>query len=300
MGKAIGFREPGGPEVLRLEKVPEPSPGPGEVRVRVKAAGVQPFDLAVVAGIVPVPEPGAFTVPGNEFAGVIDEVGEGVEGFAAGDEVLGFGRLGGYQEVLVAGQDQVVPKPPGMPWEVAGAFTAAAQTADIAVETIGVGPGDTVLVHGAAGSVGAMAVQLSRLRGAKVLGVARPAWHEQVRALGAIPLAYSEDFVEQVAPHGVTAAVDGVGGDALEYTVKLVRDRSRILTLTEHERVEELGIRITPNLRSAARLSRLTDLYANGELTHHIMAVFPLAEAVEAMRTYQAGNVHGKIVLTMD
>lgn len=300
MGKAIGFREPGGPEVLRLEEVPEPSPGPGEVRVRVKAAGVQPFDLAVVAGIVPVPEPGAFTVPGNEFAGVIDEVGEGVEGFAAGDEVLGFGRLGGYQEVLVAGQDQVVPKPPGMPWEVAGAFTAAAQTADIAIETIGVGPGDTVLVHGAAGSVGAMAVQLSRLRGAQVLGVARPAWHEQVRALGAIPFAYSEDFVGQVAPHGVTAAVDGVGGDALEYTVKLVRDRSRILTLTDHERVEELGIRITPNLRSAARLARLADLYANGELTHRIMAVFPLAEAVEAMRTYQAGNVHGKIVLTVD
>ncbi|MFD2470698.1 NADP-dependent oxidoreductase [Amycolatopsis silviterrae] len=282
MGRAMGFREPGGPEQLRLEEVPEPHAGPGEVRVRVKAAGVQPFDIAVVAGIIPAPEPGGFTVPGNEFAGVLDEIGEGVEGFAAGDEVLGFGRLGGYQELLVAGPDQIVRKPPEMPWEVAGAFTAAAQTADIAMERIGVGPGDTVLVHGAAGAVGAMAVQLSRLRGAKVLGVARPVWHEQVRELGAIPLAYSEDFVERVAPHGVTAAVDGVGGDALEYTLKLIEDRTRILTLADHGRADELGIRITLDARSAARLGRLAGLYAQGELTH------------------QAGNVHGKIVLTMD
>ncbi|WP_409180168.1 zinc-binding alcohol dehydrogenase family protein [Amycolatopsis sp. VS8301801F10] len=300
MGKAMGFRETGGPEVLRLEEAPEPRPGPGQVRVRVKAAGVQPFDLAVVAGVLPVPEPGAFTVPGNEFAGVVDEIGEGVTGFAAGDEVLGFGRLGGYQEFLVAGQDQIVPKPPEMPWEVAGGFTAAAQTADIAVEQIGVGPGDTVLVHGAAGSVGAMAVQLSRLRGAKALGVARPARHGQVRELGAIPLAYSEDFVERVAPYGVTAAIDGVGGAALEYTLELVEDRSRILTLVDHDRAGELGIRTTPNDRSAARLARLAALCASGELTHRVMATFPLAEAVEALRTYQAGNIHGKIVLTMD
>ncbi|WP_116205057.1 NADP-dependent oxidoreductase [Amycolatopsis circi] len=300
MSKAMGFRELGGPEVLRLEEVPEPWPGPGEVRIRMKAAGLQAFDVAVLAGLIPVPEPGAFTVPGNEFAGVIDEIGEGVEGLSAGDEVLGYGRLGAYQELVVAGQDQVVPKPPEMPWEVAGAFTAAAQTADIAVEVIDVGRGDTVLVHGAVGSVGAMAVQLSQLRGAKVLGVARPAWHEQVRALGAIPLAYSEDFVERVAPHGVTAAIDGVGGAALEYTLELVKDRSRILTLVEHDRADELGIRLTASDRSAARLARLAGLYAKGELTHRIMATFPFTEAAEAMRTYQAGNIHGKIALTMD
>ncbi|WP_134661631.1 NADP-dependent oxidoreductase [Amycolatopsis sp. CFH S0078] len=300
MSKAMGVRELGGPEVLRLEEVAEPRPGPGEVRIRAKAAGVQAFDIAVLAGLIPVPEPGAFTVPGNEFAGIVDEVGEGVAGFTAGDEVLGFGRLGAYQELVVAGADQVVPKPPEMPWEVAGAFTAAAQTAEIAIERINVGPGDTVLVHGAAGSVGAMAVQLSQLRGAKVLGVARPAWHEQVRALGAIPLAYSEDFVERVAPHGVTAAIDGVGGVALEYTLDLVKDRSRILTLVEHNRADGLGIKLTVNDRSAARLARLAALYAKGELTHRIMATFPLAEAAEAMRTYQAGNIHGKIVLTMD
>lgn len=300
MSKAMGFRELGGPEVLRLEEVAEPRPGPGEVRIRAKAAGVQAFDIAVLAGLIPVPEPGAFTVPGNEFAGIVDEVGEGVAGFTAGDEVLGFGRLGAYQELVVAGADQVVPKPPEMPWEVAGAFTAAAQTAEIAIERIDVGPGDTVLVHGAAGSVGAMAVQLSRLRGAKVLGVARPAWHEQVRALGAIPLAYSEDFVERVAPHGVTAAIDGVGGVALEYTLDLIEDRSRILTLVEHDRADGLGIKLTVNDRSAARLARLAALYAKGELTHRIMATFPLAEAAEAMGTYQAGNIHGKIVLTMD
>ena len=303
MSKAAVFFEPGGPEVLRLMDVPEPKAEPGQVRVRVKAAGVQPFDVAVVAGKIHRQEdPAVPTIPGNEFAGVVDQVGAGAEGFAVGDEVLGYSTLNSYQELLVVESDQITAKPASMPWEVAGGFSAGAQTAHIALEEIGVGEGDTVLVHGAAGAVGTSAVQLSRLWGATVIGTAREEQHDYVRSLGAIPIAYGEDFIERVgalAPQGVDASVDGVGGEALDATLELVKDRSRILSLTDHRKAPELGIRVTPPARSAVRLTELANLYDQGKLTLLIMATYPLSKAAEALRAYQAGNIRGKIVITI-
>lgn len=303
MSKAAVFFEPGGPEVLRVAEVPDPTAGPGQVRVRVKAAGVQPFDVAVVAGqIHRQDDPEVPTIPGNEFAGVIDQVGTGVDGFTVGDEVLGYGTLNSYQELLTVAADQVTAKPATMPWEVAGGFSAGAQTAHIAWEEIGVGAGDTVLVHGAAGAVGSIAVQLARLRGATVIGTAREAQHDHVRSLGATPVAYGDDFVARVralAPEGVDAAIDGVGGEALDATLELVKDRSRILTLTDHGKAAGLGIRVTPPARSAARLAELAGLYADGQLSVHVMATYPLAQAADALRAYQAGNIRGKIVITV-
>lgn len=302
VNRAAGFYEPGDPDVVRVVELPDPQAGVGQVRVRVKTAGVQPFDIAVVAGIILRQGPDVLTIPGNEFAGVIDQIGDGVEGFELADEVLGFGTLNSYQELVVVDPTSIAVKPSNMPWDVAGGFTAGAQTADIALEEIGVTAGDTVLVHGAAGAVGAMAVQLSKILGATVIGTARTAHHDYVRSLGATPVDYSDDFVDRVralAPQGVDAAIDGVGGDALPYTLELVADRTRILTLTDHDKAGELGIRVTRSDRSAARLAKLADLYAQGRLTQRTMAVFPLADAAEALRTYQAGNVNGKIIVTV-
>lgn len=303
MSLAAAFFTPGGPEVLRLMDVPEPQAGPGQVRVRVKAAGVQPFDVAVVAGqILRQADPAVPTIPGNEFAGIVDQVGAGVTGFAVGAEVLGYGTLNSYQQLLAVAADQVTAKPETMPWEVAGGFTAGAQTAHIALGEIGVGKGDTILVHGAAGAVGTFAVQLARLAGATVIGTAREAQHDYVRALGATPISYGEDFVQRVrslAPLGVDAAVDGVGGEALDATLELVKDRNRILTLTDHGKAPGLGIRVTPSARSAARLAGLADLYHQGKLVLPVMATYPLAAAADALRAYQAGNIRGKIVLTI-
>jgi NADPH:quinone reductase-like Zn-dependent oxidoreductase len=135
-----------------------------------------------------------------------------------------------------------------------------------------------------------------------VIGTAREAQHDRVRSLGAIPVSYGPDFVERVrslAPGGVDAAVDGVGGDALDATLELVKDRSRILTLVDHGKAAELGIRVTPFARSAARLAELAALYAEGRLSFHVMATYPLAEAAAALRAHQAGNIHGKIVITV-
>lgn len=304
MSKVAGFYAPGGPEVLRLLEVDEPRAGPGEVRIRVKAAGVQPFDLAVVQGVIhPAKDPAVPQVPGNEFAGVVDQVGDGTVGFVLGDEVLGYRTLNSYCEHLVVGPEQITIKPANMSWEVAGGFSAAAQTADIGLKEIGVGAGEMVLIHGAAGAVGTIAVQLCRLWGATVIGAARESQHEYLRSLGATPIAYGDRFVDRVralAPQGVHACLDGVGGEALEASLELVSDRTRILTLVEHGKAEELGIRTTPLTRSAARLAGLTDRFARDELSVHILATFPLARAADAHRAYQAGNVRGKIVITVD
>ena len=302
--KVAAFSHPGGPEVLQLMEVPEPRAGAGQVRVRVKAAGVQPYDCAVRAGWSPPgAPPGLPKVPGNEFAGVVDQVGDGVTDFRYGAEVLGFGQLNAYAEYVVAPASQVTAKPAAMPWAQAGGFSAGAQTAHIALAELGTpGAGETVLIHGAAGSVGTMAVQLAVLAGATVIGTAAAANHDYLRSLGAIPVAYGDGLLERVrslAPDGVDAALDGAGGDALTVSLAVVPDRDRILTLVEHGRAAGLGIRVTPNLRSASRLAELAGLHAGGKLRMHVRATYPLERAADAHRDVESGHGRGKVVLTV-
>ncbi|GLH97295.1 oxidoreductase [Phytohabitans aurantiacus] len=289
--------------MLQLAEFDTPEAGPGQVRVRVKAAGVQPYDAAVRAGWVPPGKgPELPKVPGNEFAGVVDQVGAGVTSAAPGDEVLGFGQLDAYAEYIVVPADQVTAKPASMPWEVAGGFTAGAQTAHIALQELAVSGGDTLLIHGAAGAVGTVAVQLAVAWGATVIGTAREENHEYLRLLGAIPVAYGEGLLDRVralAPDGVTVALDGAGGDALAVSLALVADRKRILTLVEHDKASELGIRLTPPLRSQARLAELVDLYARGDLRVHVRATYPLERAADAHREIETGHGRGKLVITL-
>ncbi len=293
--KAAGFSEAGGPEVLRLIEVPTPHAGDGQVRVRVRAAGVQPYDAAVRAGWTPPGVPSGFPrIPGNEFAGVVDE---DPSGGRTGQEVIGFGQLGAYAEYVVVPADQLTSKPAGMPWEVAGGFSAGAQTAHIALREIGVGPGDTVLIHGAAGAVGTVATQLAVGWGATVIGTAAEAHHEYLRSLGAIPVAYGEGLLDRLRP--ADAALDAAGGAALDASLELVRDRRRIITLVDHARAADLGVRVTPNLRSAERLAGLADLHARGGLRIHVRSSYPLERAADAHREIETGHGRGKIVLTV-
>ncbi|MGK3204075.1 NADP-dependent oxidoreductase [Amycolatopsis sp. MEPSY49] len=291
--KAVAFTEFGGPEVLRVLDLPEPHAGPGEVRVRVKAAGVQPFDAAVRAGWEP-PQLvlGWPRVPGNEFAGVVDE-GE----LAPGTEVLGFTAVQASAEYIVVPVGDVTPKPPEMPWDVAGGFTAGTQTASIALEVLRLAAGETLLVHGAAGSVGTAAVQLARLAGATVVGTASEANHDYLRELGAIPVGYGPGLRERLAPLGVDVVLDGAGGDALDVSLELVKDRSRILTLVDHDRAADLGVLVSKSGRSASRLAELAALYAKGDLRFHVRRAYPYTEAVAAHREIETGHGRGKIVL---
>ncbi|MER8235261.1 NADP-dependent oxidoreductase [Streptomyces sp. NPDC094049] len=294
----------GGPEELKVTEVDTPRPAPGEVRVRVRAAGVQAYDCAVRAGWNPPGMTLAFPqVLGNDFAGVVDELGEGVTGFSVGDEVLGWAVLSCYAQYLVVPAEQVVSKPANMPWTEAGAFSASAQTAHTALKALEVGPGDTLLVHAAAGGVGTITVQLAREWGATVIGTAGEHNHAYLRSLGAIPVTYGEglaDRVRALAPQGVTAVLDCIGGEALDVSVALVEDRARIATLVDFGRVEELGVRAVFSQRSAERLRELTEVYGRNRLRVEISRVLPLDAAADAHRDVETGHVRGKVVLSVD
>ncbi|MFF7093270.1 NADP-dependent oxidoreductase [Streptomyces rubradiris] len=299
--KAVAFRAFGGPEVLELMELPIPEPGPGEVRVRVKAAGTQPTDCAVRTGWTP---PGfTITFPhitGGDFAGVVDALGEGVTGFSVGDEVLGYRVQLTYAEYLVAPADQIVPKPAALSWEVAGCLSASGQTAHTAIEDLGVGAGETVLINGAAGGVGTIAVQLAVARGAKVIATGREENHAYLRRLGAVPVAYGTGLIDRVraaAPEGVDAALDTASVEGLRVAAELVKDKERVGTIFAHEVHEELGVRWITSRRSARRLAELAGLVADGELTVHVRKTLPLARAVEAHRELETGHGRGKIVL---
>lgn len=303
--KAVALTTFGGPEVLTVSDVAAPQAGPGQVRVRVRTAGVQHFDARIRRGWTP-PYLGAVeppVVPGNEFAGVVDQVGEGVTGLQAGAEVLGFTTLGCYAEYVVAPAAQVVRKPAGMPWQIAGGFSGNGQGAHMALRELGVGPGDTVLIHAAAGALGTFSVQLAKAWGATtVIGTASEENHAYLRSIGAVPVAYGDGLVERVralAPQGVDAAMDNAGPEALRASVELVKDRNRIRTMVSDEAAQELGVPPLTPARSATRLQELADLYAQGRIQLHTRAAHPLERAAQAHRELETGHGRGKIVLTV-
>ncbi|MFI5533380.1 NADP-dependent oxidoreductase [Kitasatospora sp. NPDC051853] len=294
------FREPGGPEVIEVAELPVPLPGPGEVLVRVLAAGIQPADTAVRAGWSP---PGVTVThpatPGNEFAGMVTQLGAGSFGWEVGDEVLGFRLLGCHAQYVAVPGEQLVPKPAAMGWAEAGSLSASGQTAHVALTELGVRAGETLLVHAAAGGVGTVAVQLARAWGATVIGTASEANHAYLRSLGAVPVTYGDglaDRVRALAPGGVDAAFDAAGRGALEPSLDLVADRSRIGTIADPA-AERLGVRRLRGPRSAARLAELTELWEAGHLRLTVSAAFPLSRTVEAHRLVEAGHVRGKAVI---
>jgi enoyl reductase len=304
MSRTVVFDEYGDAGVLKIVDVEPPEPGPGRVRIRVRAAGLQPFDVKLRRGDTADWAPARFPQGGgSEAAGVVDAVGEGVTEFAVGDDVLGGTTGASHAEYAVAKVGDLIAKPPGMPWEQAGALSASGQTAHAALSALGVRTGETVLVHAAAGGVGSMAVQLVKAWGGDVVGTASERNHDYLRELGAVPVMYGEGLVErvrQVAPHGVDAALDAVGTrEALDASVELVADRNRIGTIAGQQFVADLGIRSLGLQRSADRLAELVRLYSDGRLRVHVHATYPLDEAAAAHRELETGHVRGKVVLVL-
>lgn len=204
--EAIVYEEFGGPEVLRhTTGVAVPEPGPGEVRVRVAAVGLNPVDWKRRYGWVEEYYPTTFpAVPGLEFAGTVDGLGEGVTGLAVGDEVLGWTKTGAYAEYAIAGI--VAPKPAGLSWEAAASLPVAGETAQRVLDLIGVRQGETLFLHGAAGVVGSVGVQLAVAAGITVVGSASESNHAYLRELGAIPVAYGEGLADRVRARPPTAS----------------------------------------------------------------------------------------------
>jgi enoyl reductase len=274
------------------------------VLIRVRAAGVQPVDCATRRGDFARYRPVSFPARlGNEVAGVVGRVGAGVTGFAEGDEVIAYLMMQGYADTVVVPASQVGPKPAKMPWAEAGVLSASGQTAYTALDELRVGADDTLLVHAAAGGVGSFAVQLARARGATVLGTASERNHDYLRSLGAIPVAYGPGLVDRVraaAPHGITCALDAIGGAALDASLELLGGPDRIVTIADWARSAQLGIRRIGSERSVQKLNDLTRMWSAGMLHIEVAETVPLSRAAEAHRLVETGHVRGKVALVVD
>jgi NADPH:quinone reductase-like Zn-dependent oxidoreductase len=303
----------GGPEVLSVVEVAMPEPGPGEVRIAVRCAGVNPIDFKVYSGAFGT-DPGKLPLRlGNEVAGVVTAVGGEAHGLAGpvaiGDEVIAFRVAGAYATELIAPASDVVPKPAGMSWAEAGGLMLTGATAVHALKAVGLAEGKTVVIHGATGGVGLMAVQLARAAGAIAIGTARRANHPLLHQLGAIPVDYGpglEDRLRAAAPQGVDAAIDTVGTDeAVDVSLELVADRSRIATIAAFVQGARAGIKLLgggpgadpgTEIRAAARLQLIEEVDL-GRLRVVVANTYPLREAAAAHRELMAGHAPGKIAL---
>ncbi len=296
----------GGPEALEVREVPEPHAGPGQLRVRVAAAGLNPMDWKLVGS----PQAAAafgVTLPtgfGNDYAGVVDEVGDGVASFAVGDRVHGaaFGRAVADHVVVTPQAEPVIRTPDGVDDVTAATLVIAGRTADAVLRAIDVHAGDTLLVGGAAGGVGVFVVQLARLAGARVLGTGSEGTFDFLRSLGAEPVEYGDGLVDHVrllAADGVTAAADLVGNETALAAVELGVPAERIATIATGE--PPSGTRATGGRDAAPDApARIAELVASGQLTVPVAASYPLDRIREAVEVQRDGHVHGKLVLLLD
>ncbi len=298
--EAIVFDSFGGPEVLRLTQVDVPRPGPGQVRLQVRAAGVNQLDFKIRSGAVQQVFPTTLpATPGLEAAGVVDEVGAGVTGLTAGDEVIAFTETGAYAQYALA--TVAARKPAGLGWDEAAALPVAGETAQRVLDLLAVKEGETLLVHGAAGAVGGLAVQLAIARGATVIGTASPANHEYLRSLGVVPVAYGDGLVVRVqalAPHGVDAVFDTAGQGALPDSIQLRGGTTeRIVTIADPA-ARQLGVTFSSGGQASAEgLAEHARRAVTGALRIAVAHTFPLIEAGKAQEHSATGHTRGKLVL---
>ena len=298
--RAVRFHEYGDPQVLTLEDAPEPHAGSGQVRVRVQASSVNSVDWKIRAGYMHQMRPVTFpAIPGNDAAGVVDEVGEGVTDVHLGDAVFGLVQGGAAAELAVLTAWARVPTS----WtpEQAAAAGMAATTAIAGLDTLGNLSGKTVLIEGAAGGVGSAAVEIAIARGATVIGTASEAHHDFLRSLGATPVTYGDGLEERVAalaPDGVQAALDLAGSGSLAQLVAIVGDPSRVATVADFN-AAALGVALVAGRANAqANLAAAADLGSTGAYTPRVQAAYPLERAADAQGHVQNGHTQGKVVIT--
>jgi NADPH:quinone reductase-like Zn-dependent oxidoreductase len=303
--KAVRFDEYGPVAVLDVRDVPTPEAGPGQVLIRVRAAGINPGEAKIREGFLHERWPATFpSGQGSDFAGVVERLGPGVTAVAAGDEVIGWVDTRSSQaEYVVADQEDLAPRPSGLPWEVAGAIPVAGFTAWAMVRAVDPKPGETVVVSGAAGGVGSLAVQLARRAGATVIGLAGPSNHDWLKRHDVIPVAYGDgvaDRIRNAGPARVDAFLDTFGGGYVDIAVNDLNVRpERIDTVVDYDAVAKYGVKGDGNAAgaSAATLEVLAGLIAAKELELPIARTYSLAEVVTAYTQLAKGHIRGKIVL---
>jgi enoyl reductase len=297
MSLAVSYSQFGGPEVLRVTEVDEPHASAGEVRIAVKTAGLNPYDYKVRRGGYGSP-PALPSRQGYEFAGIVDEVGDGVADVALGDEVLGFASNGAQAQFVVVPSKNTAPKPAGLDWTVAGGIGLAGNAARRSTDSLALTAADTVLVTSAAGGVGLLATQFAVASGATVVGTASASHHDFVRSLGAIPVAYGEGELERLrdaSPAGYTAMLDYAGEVAVGLELGIRRDRVNSIVDYDTPGIGTVG----GGRKNRAELEELARAAAAGDIVLPILATYPLADVADAYRRLERRSGVGKIVLTV-
>src|SRR5580704_595902 len=264
--KAVRFDRYGGIEVLQVADVPTPEPSRGEALVKVKAASINPGEAKIREGLLHAMWPATFpSGEGSDLAGIVTKVGPGVEGFAVGDEVIGFtDRRASHAEYVVVEAKNLSIKPAKVPWEVAGSLAIAGSTAYASVRAVSLTRGDTVAVSAAAGGVGSIAVQLASRAGAAVIGIASPANHQWLTAHGVKPESYGADLADRLRKTKIDAFIDTHGGGYVKLAVELGIPRDRIQTIIDFAAVSEYGVKSdgSDKARNASVLAELAALIA--------------------------------------
>ncbi|MDR6142273.1 NADPH2:quinone reductase [Microbacterium foliorum] len=312
MARAIVYTEFGSPDVLHLIEVPDPIALDGEAVVRIEAAGANPIDAKLRSAKRPSPPITEPRAVGFDGAGVIESLGDDVDGFAVGDRVAIRDTLGTYASLLAVPVEKLVALPDAVTAAEGAGIGIPAGTAYQALRSLGLAKGDVLLVHGGSGSVGQAAVQFAVAWGATVIATASPARHDQLRELGATPVAYGDGLLERVreaAPDGVTVVLDCAGTDeAIDVSLELVADRDRIATIVRGPDAASFGIRAfsggspTPLSEQelawrAEALGATVELLAAGDFVIELGPELPLAEAAQAHELMESGAASGKIVL---
>jgi NADPH:quinone reductase-like Zn-dependent oxidoreductase len=305
-GRAIRLASFGGPETLILREVPVPQAGSGQIRVRVTAAGLNPMDWfmtsdAETAARFGLGLPSGF---GTDYAGVVDQIGDGVTEFATGDRVFGGALSRAVAEYVVvdvtgtiAAGGEAHHTPDGVDDRTAATLAIAGCTAAAALAVVNPGPGDTLLVGGAAGGVGVFTVQLARLSGARVIGTGSATSADALRALGTEPVVYGDGLVDRLralAPAGLTAAIDLYGSDTMQAARELGVPDDRITTIAA--KVDGITSANGANAAPGA-VDEVARLIATGQLRVPIAASFPMTQIRAAVELQSSRHVHGKVVV---
>ena len=304
--KAVVIHEYGGPEVLKYEQVPRPEPKEDQILIRVIAAGVNPVDGMIRAGMFAKHEKVVFpTILGADIAGVVDKVGSKVTKFKGGDPVFAYASLdngGGYAEYALTTERETAPKPKSVTYIEAAAVPIVALTAwQALIDTAKLRAGQTVLIHGGSGGVGSFAIQIAKARGAKVIATASTANQDLLRQLGAdVAIDYTKQKFEDVAKD-VDVVLDSIGKDTLARSYGVVKKGGIIVSLVarpEQAQLEKHGIRgealsVDPNSNELTQIPKLID---EKKIKVVVSQTFPLSEAKKAQEQVASGHTRGKIV----